>query len=102
MSCFHFKYIFDCDIFSCLAYGSQLNGKGAIFGRLVDGFDTLDAVAKIDADNDDKPIEAIQIQDARIQVDPFQNMTEMPTKEQVDEFEQHDHKRIADLFPEVF
>lgn len=39
----------------------HLNGKHTIFGKLVSGEDTLQRIAKVDVDKDDRPLEPVLI-----------------------------------------
>ena len=41
---------------------SHLNGKYAAFGYVVSGMDTVDAIAKLPVDGDDKPLKTVTIQ----------------------------------------
>lgn len=59
--------------FSFITFRSckQLDGKHTIFGKLVGGIDTLNAMEQIEVDNKDRPIHDIVIEVAQVFVDPF-------------------------------
>jgi cyclophilin family peptidyl-prolyl cis-trans isomerase len=40
---------------------SWLDGKHAIFGRVTDGMDVVDAISKVESDGRDKPVEPVTI-----------------------------------------
>lgn len=50
----------------------HLDGKHAIFGRLVGGHETLNLMEKVPTDGKDKPTEEIKILSGEVFVDPFQ------------------------------
>ena len=54
----------------------HLDRKHTVFGKIVGGLDTLNAIEKVEVDNKDKPIEDIIIQKAQVFVDPFQEADE--------------------------
>lgn len=49
----------------------HLNGKHTVFGKLVGGVDTLDAIEKIEVDKHDKPIEEVRVLAVQIFTDPY-------------------------------
>ena len=51
----------------------HLDGKHAVFGRVVGGMDTLSALEKIETSAEDKPNEAVTIKTATVFVDPFED-----------------------------
>lgn len=90
-----------------------MDGKNTIFGRLVDGFDTLDKLGRIEVNNESHPIDEIRIENVHILVDPFQDETGILPKERENEVEQQSvnvadqHKRkqsvhLSKDFHEVF
>ncbi|KAF4520130.1 hypothetical protein B566_EDAN010286 [Ephemera danica] len=54
----------------------HLDNKHTVFGRVVGGIDTLNAMERIEVDNKDRPIEDIILQRAVVFVDPFQEADE--------------------------
>lgn len=65
----------------------HLDGKHAIFGKLVGGLDTLTEMERVEVDNKDAPIEDIVIQSAQIFVDPYQEADEQLAGERQAELE---------------
>ena len=49
----------------------QLNGEYVIFGRLIDGFETLNAIENVDTDKNYRPINEIKINDIVIHANPI-------------------------------
>lgn len=45
-----------------------------MFGRIVGGFETLNAIEEIEVDNKDRPITNINIVHTHVFVDPFQEV----------------------------
>jgi len=45
-----------------------------VFGRIVGGFETLNAIEEIEVDNKDQPINDINIIQTHVFVDPFQEV----------------------------
>eukprot|EP00091_Calanus_sinicus_P003795 TRINITY_DN1396_c0_g1_i1.p1 TRINITY_DN1396_c0_g1~~TRINITY_DN1396_c0_g1_i1.p1 ORF type:complete len:166 (-),score=66.74 TRINITY_DN1396_c0_g1_i1:65-562(-) len=50
----------------------HLDGKHTIFGKLVGGMDTLNALERIGTDNKDVPVEEMKIEKVAVFVNPFQ------------------------------
>ncbi|CAK9808925.1 RING-type E3 ubiquitin-protein ligase PPIL2 [Anthophora plagiata] len=65
----------------------HLDRKHTVFGKIVGGLETLNAIEKIEVDNKDKPIEDIVIQKAQVFVDPFQEADEQLAAERTIETE---------------
>jgi peptidyl-prolyl cis-trans isomerase-like 3 len=42
-----------------------------IYGRVIDGFDTLDAMERLEVDNKNKPIDPIKIVNIQIHANPL-------------------------------
>ncbi|CAH2074542.1 unnamed protein product, partial [Iphiclides podalirius] len=63
----------------------QLDGKHTIFGKLVGGLDTLNAIEQIEVDNRDRPIQDIVIEVAQVFVDPFIEAEEQLVAERAEE-----------------
>nr|XP_013190079.1 unnamed protein product [Amyelois transitella] len=74
----------------------QLDGKHTIFGKLVGGLDTLNAMEQIEVDNKDRPIQDIVIDVAQVFVDPFAEAEEQLAVERAQEL-----KRKAEEEPGV-
>lgn len=60
--------------FSFITFRScrHLDNKHTVFGNVVGGMDTLNAIEKVEVDNKDRPIEDIIIIKASVFVDPYQ------------------------------
>ena len=52
--------------FICLEQCKKLDGEYAAFGKVTDGFDVLDAIAAVQTDDADRPVEDIAIRSIRI------------------------------------
>ncbi|XP_074094718.1 RING-type E3 ubiquitin-protein ligase PPIL2 [Cotesia typhae] len=65
----------------------HLDRKHTVFGKIVGGLDTLNAMEKIEVDNKDRPIEDIIILRANVFVDPFQEADEQLATERAAELE---------------
>lgn len=59
----------------------HLDRKHTVFGKLVGGFDTLNALEYVSVDDKDKPTADIMIMDTQVFVDPFEEADEMLKKE---------------------
>eukprot|EP00965_Chrysotila_dentata_P014417 477816-Pleurochrysis_carterae.AAC.1 len=55
---------------------AHLDGKHAVFGRVVGGFDTLSAFEKVPTDSDDRPTQHVAITGVAIIVNPFDKVEE--------------------------
>lgn len=62
--------------YSFITYRSckHLDNKHTVFGRIVGGFETLNAIEEIEVDNKDRPITDINILQTYVFVDPFQEV----------------------------
>lgn len=65
----------------------HLDRKHTVFGKIVGGLETLNAIEKVEVDNKDKPIEDIIIQATQVFVDPFQEADEQLATERAAELE---------------
>ncbi|KAF7989070.1 hypothetical protein HCN44_007380 [Aphidius gifuensis] len=65
----------------------HLDKKHTVFGKIVGGLETLNAMEKIEVDNKDRPIEDIIIQRAQVFVDPYQEADEQLANERSTEIE---------------
>ena len=54
----------------------HLDNKHTIFGKLVGGMETLDAIERIGTDNKDAPVEEIKIERVAVFVNPYEEATE--------------------------
>lgn len=70
---------YDFFLFSFITYRScrHLDGKHTVFGKVVGGMETLNAMEQIEVDNKDRPIEDIIITGAQIFVNPYQEADEV-------------------------
>lgn len=75
--------------FSFITFRScrHLDRKHTVFGKIVGGLDTLNAIEKVEVDNKDRPIEDIVIQVVQVFVDPFQEADEQLVAERAAEME---------------
>jgi len=69
--------------FSFITYRSckHLDGKHSIFGHVVGGIDTLNAMERIGTDNKDRPVADIIIEQAQVFTDPYVEVDEELAKE---------------------
>ncbi|XP_071573662.1 RING-type E3 ubiquitin-protein ligase PPIL2 [Temnothorax nylanderi] len=65
----------------------HLDRKHTVFGKIVGGLDTLNAMERVEVDNKDRPIEDIVIQAVQVFVDPFQEADDQLAAERVAEAE---------------
>ncbi|PVD31595.1 hypothetical protein C0Q70_07010 [Pomacea canaliculata] len=65
----------------------HLDGKHAVFGRLVGGMETLDKMEHVEVDKNDRPKEEIQIQNCTVFVNPYAEADELLAKERAEEKE---------------
>lgn len=73
----------------------HLDGKHAVFGRLVGGIDTLDKMEKVETDKHDKPTEEICIESCTVFVNPYEEADEQLAKERADELERQKAEEAA-------
>ncbi|XP_012274913.1 peptidyl-prolyl cis-trans isomerase-like 2 [Orussus abietinus] len=72
----------------------HLDRKHTVFGKIVGGFETLNAIEKIEVDNKDRPIEDIIVQRAEVFVDPFQEADEQLATDRAAEAERLSEEAI--------
>lgn len=67
-------FVLNC--FSFITYRSckHLDNKHTVFGRIVGGFETLNAIEDVEVDNKDRPITDINIIQTHVFVDPYQEV----------------------------
>lgn len=65
----------------------HLDRKHTVFGKIVGGLDTLNAMERVEVDNKDRPIEDIVIQGIQVFVDPFQEADDQLAAERIAEAE---------------
>ncbi|XP_034949000.1 RING-type E3 ubiquitin-protein ligase PPIL2 [Chelonus insularis] len=70
----------------------HLDRKHTVFGKIVGGLDTLNAIEKIEVDNKDRPIEDIIIQRTQVFVDPFQEADDQLIAERAAEIEKQNQE----------
>ncbi|WAR03421.1 PPIL2-like protein [Mya arenaria] len=63
----------------------HLDGKHTVFGRVVGGLETLDAMEKIEADKKDRPQKEIRIEATAVFVNPYEEVDEELANEREDE-----------------
>lgn len=49
----------------------SLDGNYTVFGRLIDGYETLDKIEQVDVDKKNRPLEPIYINNVTIHANPF-------------------------------
>ena len=59
--------------FITYAKAPHLNGHYTIFGQVIHGFETLDAMEKVPVNNLDRPIEPITLKSVTIHANPLAN-----------------------------
>ena len=59
--------------FLTLASAPHLDGKNTAFGRVLDGWDTLDRMEAVNVDKKNRPKEPILIQSVQIHANPLAN-----------------------------
>ncbi|KAK5112620.1 Peptidyl-prolyl cis-trans isomerase cyp10 [Meristemomyces frigidus] len=57
--------------FITLAAAPHLDGKNSVFGRLVEGWETLDKMEGVEVDKKNRPVEAIRIEKVVIHANPL-------------------------------
>lgn len=77
----------------------HLDGKHTIFGRVVGGMETLNAMERIGTDNKDRPVEEIMIEKALIFTDPYTEVDEQLANERTaaKELEENEKKKNKQL-----
>ncbi|KAK7494081.1 hypothetical protein BaRGS_00014739 [Batillaria attramentaria] len=73
----------------------HLDGKHAVFGRLVGGLETLDKMEKVEVDKKDKPKEEIRIESCTVFVNPYEEADEQLAKERAEELERQKSEEAA-------
>ena len=61
---------------------THLDNKHTIFGKLVEGMDTLNKLEQVPADDKDRPLEPITIVEVTIVVDPFEEFQKQRVKDE--------------------
>jgi len=74
----------------------HLDGKHTIFGKLVGGMETLDAMERVGTDNKDVPVEEMKIEKIAVFVDPFAEAEEELRVEREAELEK-ESKELAKM-----
>lgn len=57
--------------FVTFATAPHLDGKNTVFGRVLEGWDTLDAMEAVEVDKKNRPLEAIKINVVQIHANPL-------------------------------
>lgn len=55
----------------------HLDGKHTVFGKVVSGEDVLDKLERVPVDVSEKPTQAIKMNQVKVLVDPFENITDI-------------------------
>ncbi|EME48065.1 hypothetical protein DOTSEDRAFT_51316 [Dothistroma septosporum NZE10] len=64
---------------------AHLNRKHTIFGRVVEGLDTLDRLEKVPVDDKSRPEQDCIIQDVAILIDPFEDFLKLRSEKEAEE-----------------
>ncbi|KAK4505323.1 hypothetical protein PRZ48_003286 [Zasmidium cellare] len=64
---------------------AHLNRKHTIFGRVVDGLDTLDRLEKVPVDDKSRPTEDCVIEDIAVLIDPFEDFLKQRSEQEAEE-----------------
>ena len=59
--------------FFTFAAAPHLDGKNTVFGRLLEGWDTLDKMEAVEVDRKNRPLEPIKIERVQIHANPLAN-----------------------------
>jgi peptidyl-prolyl cis-trans isomerase-like protein 2 len=73
----------------------HLDRKHTIFGKVVDGMDSLSRLENVKTDEKDRPIEPIKLIDIVVFLDPFEEYMKRREEDEVKEKEQEDVKRAG-------
>lgn len=57
--------------FVCFDKAPHLDGKNTVFGRVIEGFDTLDKIEAIPADKKSRPKEQLKIEKVTVHANPL-------------------------------
>lgn len=71
----------------------HLNRKHTIFGRVIDGLDTLDRLEKVTVDDKSRPTEDCSIEDITVYVDPFEDFLKQRSEKEAQEAKQEQLRR---------
>lgn len=71
----------------------ELDRKHTIFGRLIDGFGTLDRIEKSEVKSIDTPVTPIRILNISVHVDPFERLEEERRKGFAEQLDIHTNQR---------
>lgn len=72
---------------------AHLNRKHTIFGRVVDGLDTLDRLEKVPIDDKSRPLEPCTISEITVLIDPFEDFLKQRSAKEAEEARQEQLKR---------
>jgi len=86
--------------FICYKSAPHLNGKHTVFGKLVGGMDVLKAMALVENDVNDKPVNDIVILDTIVYLNPF-SKEEMDKEELEEKQKKRKRKRKTRIRPMV-
>lgn len=71
----------------------HLNRKHTIFGRVIDGLETLERLEATEVDDKDRPIEKCEIEDVVVYVDPFEEFMKQRSEEEAAETRKEEVRR---------
>jgi peptidyl-prolyl cis-trans isomerase-like 3 len=57
--------------FVCFAPQPQLDGKNTVFGKIIDGFDTIDKLEKVKVDSKGRATEKVIIESVTVHANPM-------------------------------
>ncbi|KXS96575.1 hypothetical protein AC578_1964 [Pseudocercospora eumusae] len=63
----------------------HLDRKHTIFGRVVEGLDTLDRLEKVEVDDKSRPLQDLVMEDVVVYVDPFEDFLKQRDEKEADE-----------------
>lgn len=72
---------------------AHLNRKHTIFGKVVDGLETLKRLEKVAVDDKDRPTERCEIEDVIIYVDPFEEFLKQRSEQEAAEMRKEEIRR---------
>ena len=71
----------------------HLNRKHTIFGRVIDGMDTLKRLEAVEVDDKDRPVERCELEDVVVYVDPFEEFLKQRSEQDAAEVRKAEIRR---------